>query len=160
MKGPFAFDDYGKWRIVAMRFDPCASTLTHNRRINRDTPLPDKFTPQECTSSVRLTAQPIIRREDDTFVFREFQLDANGNEILNPDGTIKAKIVVPPIARPKAPQAGDFAMHLVYPLTPTQAIEFAQGLLEFKATCKGIGDGLPLTVSPCRARSTTACFKC
>lgn len=56
--GPY--NQIADWKIVAMRFDPCAPTPVHNLRGKGLATPRDRFDPEACLIQLRLTAQPVI----------------------------------------------------------------------------------------------------
>ena len=62
LKGRFpkvAVDTPEAWRIVAMRYDPCAATPEHNLRRRGPRTAEEMANPALCPAQLRLTAQPV-----------------------------------------------------------------------------------------------------
>ena len=107
------------WKIVAMRYDACAPTVEHNLRLKPPTEVRKVFDDKACHPQMRLTAQPI--------------LDASREET-----EFSGKVV-----------AGDYAIHMLFFLSPEQSRELYGELVQFKMGCGDLTSSVPLNVHPC-----------
>ncbi len=57
---PGPFNSYADWKIVALRYDPCAPSPQHNLRGKGPGAHPGAFDAERCGPQIRLTAQPVL----------------------------------------------------------------------------------------------------
>ena len=115
--GPY--DQINDWKIIAMRFDPCAATPTNNLLGHGPREVRTSFDPSSCLLQLRLTAQPILPSS------REIQ-DFRGPVL-----------------------GSDNALHLLFTLDEAQAKALYADLLKFKESCGDVTSAMPLMIHPC-----------
>ncbi len=115
--GPY--DNSEDWKIVAMRFDPCAPSATHSIKTTGPKQSSSIVGNKECLRQLRLTAQPVFdkSREESDF-----------------DGPI---------------MVGDFALHLLFTLSESESAAIYKSLMDFRDECKDMTSAMPLGIHPC-----------
>ena len=134
----FSFSDYGKWKIVSVRLDPCAPTLVHNLNpvTKSMTEAPKAFDETKCQPQLRLIAQPIHAREYDPEFARERGAEPDENNPKYPGAPVKA---------------ADFTMHLLYRLDKGGFVSALEDLRKLKEVCGDVTRNRALGVHPCLA---------
>ncbi len=128
--GPFDFGLYESWKITSTRLEPCAVTPTTNHAAKPDLDVTDQFDAAKCRAQLNIVAQPVLGSAVETGPRPETQFAF----------------------------AADYAVHLIYELTETEARAAARDLLALKNACAASGktDGEPLGVHPCFQKEMAA----
>ncbi len=116
--GPY--NNIQDWRIVAMRFDPCAPSEGHNLQGHKKFNMPTSFDPKICLPQLRLVTQPI--------------LDASREQLEAFNGPV---------------MASDYAIHMLFTLTESEVGSLYRELLAFRNACKDVTSSVPLGIHPC-----------
>lgn len=129
---PLEAHRYDAWRVVGMRFDPCANSTTH-KSINTNSDLAG------CIFELRLTAQPL-------------QPAPTAPSIITPEGTTLT-------TGPEAFATDDFALHLIYSIPQEKQAEVLSSLVsdlrEIKNSAPLSTTGLPLGIHPAMLKEGT-----
>lgn len=118
--GPFG--EIGDWKIVAMRYDPCAPDDVHNLRGRAPQPMPQTVD-GKCSPQLRLTAQPILPLSRESVV--SFQ------------------------RRGATAIASDYAIHMLFTLKAGEPEALYRELQAFKQECGDVTSSVPLSTHPC-----------
>ncbi len=126
-----AFGLYERWKIVAMRYDPCAPSAAHNLRSQPETGAASPGASGECSPQLRLTAQPLVPFSD-------------ARDFPQPDAWQYVD----------RPFVGDYAIHLIFALSPDASRSVYADLTAFRDTCGDVTSGVPLMSQPCLVSSS------
>ena len=70
--GPY--DRLDDWKIVALRFDPCAPSLTNHDLPKASIEELSRFDPEKCMIQLRLTAQPVLNSRESGFGAEDYAI--------------------------------------------------------------------------------------